>query len=72
MHPTITIGPSGAADQLAVTFRCTEGHHDIRFFRAGPVPRIGVCAICGAVTVISADEYQRHRDLHTPLAEWVV
>jgi hypothetical protein len=72
VHPTTTIGPPGLQDQLAVTFKCSEGHHDIRFYRTGPVPRTVMCANCGAVAAIGASEYERHRDLMTPLAEWVV
>ncbi len=68
MHPTSAIGPPG---ELAVTYRCTKGHRDVRFYRNGPVPRNGVCSICGEVAMIHPSEYQRHKDLMTPLAEWL-
>jgi hypothetical protein len=70
MKPIMHAPPS--ASSLAVTYLCPKGHHDIRFYRSGPVWSTVICAICGDVAAIPPAEYSRHAQLMTSLAEWVV
>lgn len=70
LKPTMHAAP--VANSLAVTYRCIGGHHDIRFYRAGPVPYVIACASCGEAGIISLEEHDRHKRLLTPLAEWLV
>jgi hypothetical protein len=58
-------------DSIAVTYGCADDHHDIRFYREPPIPRGVVCAVCGRPAIISPQEYARHVELPSQLAEWV-
>ena len=70
MHPTLSAPPM--IDAIAVTYRCSHGHHDIRFYKNAPVTREVVCSICGAIAVISPEEYARHAQLSTSLGSWMM
>jgi len=66
-----TMAPPPALNAIAVTYRCEDGHHDIRFYREGPVARTVACVICGWPASISRDEYARHDKLLTALSSWI-
>jgi len=68
MRPTIHApSPLGS---LAVTYRCSAGHHDVRFYGAGhPVARTVVCSICFCPSSITRKELERHARLHDTLKE---
>jgi hypothetical protein len=66
-----TMVPPPAINSIAVTYRCSDGHHDVRFYREGPIARTVSCTICGWPATISKDEYARHAKLLTPLNSWV-
>ena len=69
MKPTMH-APS-SINSLAVTYVCSKGHHDIRFYQGAPVWKDVICTICGQTSSISPSEYARHAHLMTSLAEWV-
>jgi hypothetical protein len=69
--PKVTMSAPPPIDSIAVTYRCGDGHHDIRFYKELPVSRTVACSVCGYPAVISPEEYARHAELRTPLAEWV-
>jgi hypothetical protein len=47
-------------------------HHDIRFDKDAPVSRDVTCSICGAVAVISPEEYARYELPSTLLCSWMI
>jgi hypothetical protein len=68
MGPTIH-APSPLRS-LAVTYRCSAGHHDIRFYGAGhPVARMVLCSICFCPSEITVKELNRHARLRDTLKE---
>lgn len=70
---TVTLHSELPATSLAVTYRCNDGHHDVRFYNAGvPVDRTVTCTICGWPSVITTEELERHARLLDTLAERLV
>ena len=67
---TVSVAPTTT---LAVTYKCGESHHDIRFWRLPTViPSDVVCVICGGVSVVDYHEKQRHKRLLTGLDRWFI
>jgi hypothetical protein len=67
---TVTVHAASPATTLSVTYRCSEGHHDVRFYNARlPVDRTVTCGICGCPSVITIEELERHARLLDTLAE---
>lgn len=65
--------PDAAKPTIAVTYRCAEGHHDIRWWQIPiAIPCDVSCAICGAVAVIEPDERRRHKSLLTGLDKYLM
>jgi hypothetical protein len=65
--------PKQAKPMLAVTYKCADGHHDIRWWEIPTaIPRDVMCCVCGGVSVVGHDEKQRHKHLHTELERWLV
>jgi hypothetical protein len=67
----LTMSPPPAVNSIAVTYRCADGHHDVRFYREGPIARTVSCTICGCSAEIRQKEYARHKRLLTPLKGWM-
>jgi hypothetical protein len=69
----ISLHTASLSTTLAVTYRCNDGHHDVRYYAAGlPVDRTVTCVFCGKSSVIPIDELERHARLLDTLAERLV
>lgn len=65
--------PKQAKPTLAVTYKCSSGHHNIRYWELpNTIPSDVLCTACGWPAWIEECERERHRRLRTGLERHLV